>query len=133
MRDIEAIFRDPDDGEIELDLPPVQRETTGADWPFGSISRETMQEIWAWAWGTPEGEASRNLTTEEAELFAWFATAKENLRLLKSLQLAPGKVVVDLGKFLGSLAEEIVLGTGSSRMRMGTLQSELRELRQAVG
>lgn len=133
MKEIEAIFRDPDDRDIE---PVTASQTTGAvsdDWPFGSISREVLEKIWAWAWGTPEEETPRSLTAEEAELFAWFATAKENLRLLTSLQLAPGKVVVDPEKFIGSLTEEIALGTESSRIRMGTLQSELKELRQAVG
>jgi hypothetical protein len=133
MRDVEAIFRDLDDGEIEPVFLPQQRETVGADWPIGSISREVMQEIWAWAWGSPEGETPRSLTTEEAELFAWFATVKENRPHLTTLQLAPGKVVVDPGKFLGRLEAEILRGTESPRMRMGTPASELRELRQAVG
>ena len=132
MRDIEEIFRDPDDREIEVVFPPQKRETTGDDWPFGSVSRKAMQKIWAWAWGPSEQETPRSLTAAEAELFAWFATAKENLRHLKTLPLAPGKVVVDPEKFLGRLEAEILRGTESPRMRMGTLASELRELRQAV-
>jgi len=132
MRDIEEIFRDPDDLEINVNPPPFKREETGEDRPFGRISREVMEKIWAWAWGTPEAEPPRSLTAEEAELFEWFATVKENLRHLKTLSLVPGKVVVDQEKFLGSLEAEILRGTESPRMRMGTLASELRELRQAV-
>lgn len=132
MRDIEEIFRDPDDRNIEPVLPPQKRPTTGDDWPFGRISREAMQKIWAWAWGPSEQDTPRSLTAEEAELFAWFATAKETLRHLKTLSLVPGKVVVDQEKFLGSLEAEILRGTESPRMRIGTLASELRELRQAV-
>jgi len=132
MRDIEEIFRDPDDREMEPILSPQQQESDVADWPFGRISRDVLEEIWAWAWGTPEPEAPRSLTAAEMELFEWFSTNKAGLPHLTTLPLAPGKVVVDPEKFHRSLAEEILLGTDSPRMRMGTLQSELRELRQAV-
>jgi len=132
MQDIEEIFRDPDDRDIELVFPPPQRETTGDDWPFGSISRDVLEEIWAWAWGTSEEEVQRSFTPAEMELFEWFSTNKAGLHHLTTLPLAPGKVVVDPEIFVRSLAEEITLGTESPRMRMGTLQSELRELRQAV-
>lgn len=131
MRDIEAIFRAPDDREIEAVFSPQQREI-GDDQPFGRIPREVLEEIWEWAWGTPEEEQPRCLTAGEMELFEWFSNSQAGLHHLTTLPLAPGKVVVDLDKFLRSLAEEIALGTESSRMRMGTLQSELRELRQAV-
>ena len=68
---------------------------------------------------------------EAAELVTWFQTAGESLPV-EPFDLCSGCRVVEPARFYASLRTEIATGPTGTRARLGTLQVDLRRLRDLV-
>ncbi|MFM9964458.1 MAG: hypothetical protein ACKV2Q_24925 [Planctomycetaceae bacterium] len=68
---------------------------------------------------------------ETAELLAWFQNAGGSLPV-EPFDLCSGCRVVELSRFYASLGREIDRGPTGMRARLGTLQADLRRLRDIV-
>ena len=68
---------------------------------------------------------------EAAELVTWFQTAGESLPV-EPFDLCSGCRVVEPARFYASLRTEIATGPTGTRAKLGTLQVDLRRLRDLV-
>ena len=68
---------------------------------------------------------------DAAELVAWFQNAGDSLPV-EPFDLCSGCRVVEPSRFYASLRSEIATGPTAPRARLGTLQADLRRLRDIV-
>lgn len=92
--------------------------------PFGQEPRKPERTV-------PVKQDYSRWSPEAFDLIRWI---KSNPKLPQApFQIAPGCTVMNLEKFLTGLMSDISGGPGSPRARMGSLQSDLRNLRALAG
>ena len=107
---------------------PVTKATTDVDGENAFVASEFLPRATAPA---PLADSPATWNADAAELLTWFQNAGDSLPV-EPFDLCSGCRVVEPARFYASLRSEIAHGPTGPRARLGTLQVDLRRLRNMM-